>query len=52
MSINIILVGVLTKNVVQTDIGPYVESISGLLLLAVICMAVYFRKAITSGVGE
>jgi hypothetical protein len=49
---HIILIGVLTRNVVQTDIGPYVESISGLLLLAVICMAVYFRKAMASGAGE
>ena len=38
--------------IVQTDIDPYVESISGLLFVAVISMAVYFRKAIASGVGK
>jgi hypothetical protein len=40
MSIHIILVDVPTRKVVQTDIGPYVESISGPLLVAVISMAV------------
>jgi hypothetical protein len=49
---HIILIGVLTRNVVQTDIGPYVESVAGLLLVAVISMAVYFRKAMASGAGE
>ena len=49
---HIILIGVLTRNVVQTDIGPYVESVAGLLLVAIISMAVYFRKAMASGAGE
>jgi len=49
---HIILIGVLTRNIVQTDIGPYVESVAGLLLVAVISMAVYFRKAMASGAGE
>jgi hypothetical protein len=49
---HIILIGVLTRNVVQTDIVPYVMSVAGLLLVAVISMAVYFRRAMASGAGE
>ena len=46
---HIILIGVLTGNVVQTDIVPYIASVAGLLLVAVISMAVHFRKAMASG---
>lgn len=49
---HILLIGVLTRNVVQTDIVPYVMSVAGLLLVSVISMAVYFRRAMASGAGE
>jgi len=40
---HILLVGVLTRNVAQADIGAYSASIGALLLVPVISMAVYFR---------
>jgi len=49
---HILLIGVLTRYVVQTDIALYVMSVSGLLLVPIISMAVYFRKAMASGTGE
>jgi len=49
---HILLIGVLTRNVVQTDIGPYVMLVACLLLVPVISMAVYFRRAMASGAGE
>ncbi len=45
---HILFVGVLTGNVVTADIGVYFESIGVLLLVSVISMAVYFRKAMTA----
>jgi hypothetical protein len=45
---HILLAGVLTRNVAQADIGAYAESIGALLLVVVIGMAVYFRKAMAS----
>lgn len=42
---HILFVGVLTGSVVMADIGVYFESIGVLLLVPVISMAVYFRKA-------
>ena len=45
---HILLAGVLTGNVAQADIGAYAESIGALLLVVVIGMAVYFRKAMTA----
>jgi hypothetical protein len=36
---------VLTSSVVTADIGVYFESIGVLLLVPVISMAIYFRKA-------
>jgi hypothetical protein len=42
---HILFVGVLTGNVVTADIGVYFESIGVLLLVPVISMAIYFRKA-------
>jgi hypothetical protein len=49
---HILLIGVLTRKVAMTDIGPYVMSVAGLLLVPVISMAVYFRRAMASGAGE
>jgi inorganic pyrophosphatase/exopolyphosphatase len=37
---------------VQADIVPYTASVAGLLLVAVISMAVHFRKAMASRAGE
>jgi hypothetical protein len=48
---HILLIGVLTRNVLQADIVPYVMLISALLLVPVISMAVYFRGAMASGAG-
>lgn len=48
---HVILIGVLTRSVVQADIVPYIASVVGLLLVAVISMAVHFRKAMASGAG-
>jgi hypothetical protein len=45
---HILVAGVLTRNVAQADIGAYAESIGALLLVVIISMAVYFRKAMTS----
>jgi predicted Na+-dependent transporter len=45
---HILFVGVLTGNVVTADIGVYFESIGILLLIPVISMAMYFRKAMTA----
>jgi hypothetical protein len=45
------MAGVLTRNIPQTDIGTYSGSISVLLLVPVIAMAVYFKKAVR-GKGE
>ncbi len=42
---HILFVGVLTGSVVTADIGLYFESIGVLLLVPVISMAIYFRKA-------
>jgi hypothetical protein len=42
---HILFVGVLTGNVVTADIGVYFESIGVLLLVPIISMAIYFRKA-------
>jgi len=47
-----VLIGVLTRNIVQADIVSYVESVAGLLLVPIISMAVYFRKAMASQAGE
>ena len=47
-----LLIGVLMGRVAMTDIGPYVMSMAGLLLVPVISMAIYFRKAMASGAGE
>ena len=44
-AIILILSGLLTGNLVTADIGVYFESIGVLLLVPVISMAVYFRKA-------
>lgn len=41
---HVVLVGVMTRSVAQADIGPYMESIGGLLLVPIISMAVYFRN--------
>jgi hypothetical protein len=49
---HVVLIGVLTRNIVQADIVSYVESVAGLLLGASISMAVYFRKAMASRAGE
>ncbi len=49
---HVLLAGVLTRKVVQADIGVYAESIAGLLLVAVIAMAVCFRKAMSSAARE
>jgi hypothetical protein len=49
---HVVLIGVLTRNIVQADIVSYVESVAGLLLVAIISMAVYFRKAMASRAGE
>jgi hypothetical protein len=40
---HILFAGVITGNVVTTDIGPYAETMGVLLLIPVISMAVYFR---------
>jgi len=42
---HILFVGVLTGKVVTADIGVYFESIGVLLLVPIISMAIYFRKA-------
>ncbi|NCF74779.1 MAG: hypothetical protein GWP67_14920 [Gammaproteobacteria bacterium] len=42
---HLLFVGVLTSSVVTADIGVYFESIGVLLLVPVISMAIYFRKA-------
>ena len=42
---HILFVGVITGNVATADIGPYAESMGLLLLIPVISMAIYFRKA-------
>jgi len=42
---HILFVGVVTVSVATADIGAYAESIGILLLIPVISMAVYFRKA-------
>jgi hypothetical protein len=49
---HILFVGVLTGTVVAADIGVYFESIGVLLLVPVISMAVYFRKAMKATVKE
>jgi hypothetical protein len=43
---HILFAGVMTGSVATADIGPYAESMGILLLIPVISMAVYFRKAI------
>lgn len=43
---HILFAGVMTGSVVTVDIGSYAESMGILLLVPVISMAVYFRKAI------
>ena len=45
---HILFAGVMTGNVITADIGTYAEPIGALLLIPVICMAVYFRKAMTA----
>lgn len=45
---HILFVGVMTGNVVSADIGVYAETIGALLLIPVISMAVFFRKAMTA----
>lgn len=42
---HLLFVGVMTGSVETADIGPYAESMGILLLIPVISMAVYFRKA-------
>jgi hypothetical protein len=42
---HLLFIGVMTGSVVTADIGPYAESIGILLLIPVISMAVYFRRA-------
>jgi hypothetical protein len=49
---HILLAGMLTRNVTQEDIGAYSESIGGLLLIAIIGLAVYFRKRMSSEPGN
>jgi len=49
---HILFVGVLTGTVVAADIGVFFESIGVLLLVPVISMAVYFRKAMKATVKE
>ena len=49
---HLVMAGMLTGNVAQADIGVYIESVGGLLLVAVIGMAVYFRKAMVSEGGK
>ena len=48
---HVLLIGVLMRKVAMADIVPYVMLISALLLVPVISMAVYFRKAMASGSG-
>lgn len=43
---HILFLGVITGSVVTADIGPYAESLGVLLLIPVISMEIYFRKAI------
>jgi hypothetical protein len=43
---HILFAGVMTESIVTADIGPYAESMGILLLIPVISMVVYFRKAI------
>jgi hypothetical protein len=45
---HILLAGVMTGRVASDDIGGYAESIGALLLVSIISMAVYFRKAMTA----
>jgi len=45
---HILFAGVMTGSVVTADVGAYAESTAGLLLIPVISMAVYFRKAMTT----
>lgn len=40
---HVLLVGVMSGKVATTEIGPYAESLGGLLLVPVISMAVYFK---------
>jgi hypothetical protein len=45
---HILFAGVLTGSVATANIGGHAESIGLLLLIPVISMAVYFRKAMTA----
>ncbi len=45
---HILLAGVMTGSVASAGIGDYAESIGALLLVPIISMAVYFRKAMTA----
>jgi hypothetical protein len=49
---HVLLIGVLMRKVAMADIGPYVMLVAVLLLVPVISMAVYFRKAMASEDGE
>lgn len=49
---HLLFVGVLTRNVTQADIGAYSTSIGALLLVAVISLAIRFRKAMVAEGGR
>jgi len=48
---HLLLVGVMTGRVASADIGGYAESIAALLLVSVISMAVFFRRAMKANAG-
>ena len=41
---HLLFIGVMSGSVATADVGPYTESLGTLILIAVISMAVYFRK--------
>lgn len=49
---HVLFAAVLTRNVAQADIGAYAETIGALLLVPIISMAVYFRKALVPEGGK
>jgi len=49
---HVLFVGVLTGSVTQADIGAYSASIGALLLVAVISLAIRFRKAMVAEGGR
>ncbi len=46
---HLLFIGVMTRSVATEDVGVYAESIGVLLLIPVISMAVFFRKAMKAG---